>query len=1165
METIDFRGFRFGKIHTSDLHLEVVSTSNRYENRTLPAPTDQTVDIPGSDGQYYFGSIFKNREITCNVAFDNISESDYRRIRQVFATDKLQDLVFDEEPYKTWRAKLKAKPTFKSLCFTDKESGQRVYKGEGTLNFICYFPYAFCFDKYVVRAADYYMLNEPECIIKNREDEDFYIKSVRERNMGRILPEDIKYHYNLNPSDFEGGEIHNVLENDDNDSFKRDVSHQNKHYTDKYNEKYNESLGTKNWEPNDKHTWKTGFPTIEQVQAGELFFDTPQGEKTVIDVRSYWDNVPEWQSTAKLLTTPTLDFEQELMYLPQYSKVDFINTDIGFQSYRPMIGSRILVYNPGDLPVDWELKIDENKRGFWSCRGGPKFRVRRFNVQRLTIPNAVDWCGLKTYKPEDDVPYKYGDRYFRRRVFNKDRLIENIKSYYGNETEYTTESEKYWFKKPNNEDYYSIAEIIDILRQGHMIADKYWPASKHSVDEVGEKRDESVSYRYENWNASKEELKEHRQDENWYGDLKVAFNLHLDTLPNIWDGVIDYEYLNEAHPNHCYYVEPIPRQRMAHYIKLFYWQTIQWRGTKTKAGDWTGLSQWKEMMPDDFWVDSTTKDKIANPDHPLVNFIRMFQYIKEDGSLYYKKRSIRPHSGQSWEDTSDIKFIKDGDLSIKVSESTELIPNHQGSITTTYYEVYRTDIRELLEDLDFEEGIAFANRYQEMYDLCITEEEYCELYWDTLKKLLDKFSPMISVVTDYEKSIIDPQQSRLPYNIVDFIYDYINNPSEYIGTDTRDLDYDQTIFNAFKNPEWITDDYMEIDSSLLAGVDIIKQYLAAVDEDFDAVFNGKLVYYDKARLEKLGGHSSLIKKLDKQLGDGGCLNDLLDDYYYLNSESRMLYSTPNPYGMEFVYKPTKLIQNDAIHKGKWFKLPPGWSLLDIEPVVDETLWGGKRWRDGRPFDWGYGGDLLRNKREVQQLYDFVNDKAREEFLENYKHEWEIGLVVSHNASSEINIKTNGIIAANNIQIGNGEFVKYDDKKPGTEDNKDELFKFKVWYESSLEHFPVEENYFAYGIYKKRQNDAEYFFLKTIDGIWQLIAPYYSWTALKGVYFDPDTELPPQNEDYDITGLPLRCINGVIGDWWWYACNYLWANFPPLYWTMADMLNNLMIKYVPLFY
>jgi len=103
------------------------------------------------------------------------------------------------------------------------------------------------------------------------------------------------------------------------------------------------------------------------------------------------------------------------MYLPQYSKTDFINMETGFNSSRPMIGSRMLVYNPGDLPVEWEIRFDENKRSFWSCRGGTKFRIRRFNVERLKLENAVDWCGLTTYEKDDDRPFKYGNRYFKRR------------------------------------------------------------------------------------------------------------------------------------------------------------------------------------------------------------------------------------------------------------------------------------------------------------------------------------------------------------------------------------------------------------------------------------------------------------------------------------------------------------------------------------------------------------------------------------------------------------------------------------------------------------------------------------------------------------------------------------------------------------------------------
>jgi hypothetical protein len=36
----------------------------------------------------------------------------------------------------------------------------------------------------------------------------------------------------------------------------------------------------------------------------------------ILDVRGYWDNIPRWEDAAKLLTTPTLDYEQELIYCP---------------------------------------------------------------------------------------------------------------------------------------------------------------------------------------------------------------------------------------------------------------------------------------------------------------------------------------------------------------------------------------------------------------------------------------------------------------------------------------------------------------------------------------------------------------------------------------------------------------------------------------------------------------------------------------------------------------------------------------------------------------------------------------------------------------------------------------------------------------------------------
>ena len=50
-----------------------------------------------------------------------------------------------------------------------------------------------------------------------------------------------------------------------------------------------------------------------------------------------------------------------------------------------------------------------------------------------------------------------------------------------------------------------------------------------------------------------------------------------------------------------------------------------------------------------------------------------------------------------------------------------------------------------------------------------------------------------------------------------------------------------------------------------------------------------------------------------------------------------------------------------------------------------------------------------------------------------------------------------------------------------------------------------------------------------------------------------------NDDY-----AYNC-SGEIDEWWWYACNYIWENFPPLRGGFADILNKAKIEYTPLFY
>lgn len=737
----DFTGFTFNHIHSADLHLIVCSSSDRYDKNLLPNNKDYSVEVPGGNGEYYFGSTFQKREFQIDVAFDSVDEKTWRKISNLFATDKLCDLIFDELPYKTYRAKIAKNPEFKFICFMNRDTGERVYKGEGTLNFICYFPFAFGFNKYIIRAADNYLLEVPK--LPNYDDK---FENPYDKKKQKIPNLDTKEFYNVK---------------------------------------------------NNMNTpWKGGYPTIEQVRAGELYFNSPDGKK-LIDVRNYFRNVPEWAESSKLLVTPTLDYDQDLIFLPQYSKTNYINMDTGLNNENALIGSRLLVYNPGDLPIDYEIKLDNNEKTFWMERGN-HFEIRRFNVQRLPIPAAVDWTGLKTQDVADNISFKYGNKYFKTEKYNT---------------------------------------VID-------------PDGLQWVD-------------------------------------------------------VTYEELNEKHPDHAFIAEPIARQRLGHFIRLFYWQS-----------------------------------------------------------------SLR---GNPY--------------------------------------------------LDFEEGIKIADRYEELLGLCIDEMEEYELYWKTLKEaILDKYKETELFQNDLTEKDFE-----------DFVYNFIHTPPEFIRRNPK-LYFDQFDFNLTVMPQWISEDYYDINTQEI----------------------------EKATL-------------------------------FLDSEKRMLYNVINPeYNQEKVetlsnfykYKPSKKIYNDNIEKGHWFKIPPGWSLIEITPICKEDEWGGKRWLDSRPFDWGYGGDANGEKLVIQKTFDRVYKKAEKAFLKR------------HSELKSLNFR-------------------------------------KLHDQQILEATEIGDN-FSKEYYLTKQISYEYEFLKLIHSYWR---------AQKGI----------------------GKIKGTIEEWWWYACNYIWALFPPLYWGYADILNKAKIKYIPLFY
>lgn len=103
---------------------------------------DKTVQVPGGDGTFYFGSYYTQRQFNVSFAFDDLTEQDIEVIRRHFGDKKIHNLIFDECPYKIYSAKVTGTATIKYLAFNEGEGRERVYKGEGSIQFTCYNPFA---------------------------------------------------------------------------------------------------------------------------------------------------------------------------------------------------------------------------------------------------------------------------------------------------------------------------------------------------------------------------------------------------------------------------------------------------------------------------------------------------------------------------------------------------------------------------------------------------------------------------------------------------------------------------------------------------------------------------------------------------------------------------------------------------------------------------------------------------------------------------------------------------------------------------------------------------------------------------------------------------------------------------------------------------------------
>lgn len=145
----DFLAFSFnGKHSYDDFGIYRTSGGDRYEEKLVPNMNDKTAEVPNGDGMYYFNTTYKQREFPISFAFEHLTEEQLRSMRRWLSGKELGDLWFEEAPYKVYTAKVTGQPSIKVIPFDETytegsvQKTRRIYKGEGSVTFTAYWPYA---------------------------------------------------------------------------------------------------------------------------------------------------------------------------------------------------------------------------------------------------------------------------------------------------------------------------------------------------------------------------------------------------------------------------------------------------------------------------------------------------------------------------------------------------------------------------------------------------------------------------------------------------------------------------------------------------------------------------------------------------------------------------------------------------------------------------------------------------------------------------------------------------------------------------------------------------------------------------------------------------------------------------------------------------------------
>lgn len=127
--------FVFDDIDSTQIGIASVTSGGGYSTPILPSFKDNSLEVDGYNGTYYFNTGIPLKSFTYNCFIDNMSQFEFDQLRAWIAPGKIAKLIRPEEPYRYYWAKISSIENLDNIPLTHPDTGGVSYTGSFSITF----------------------------------------------------------------------------------------------------------------------------------------------------------------------------------------------------------------------------------------------------------------------------------------------------------------------------------------------------------------------------------------------------------------------------------------------------------------------------------------------------------------------------------------------------------------------------------------------------------------------------------------------------------------------------------------------------------------------------------------------------------------------------------------------------------------------------------------------------------------------------------------------------------------------------------------------------------------------------------------------------------------------------------------------------------------------